>query len=259
LHLEKELNFKKLKDMNLKQNSTLLVIILTLASCSTFKPAARTNQLTSNYTTENGNTKSSIKFLNVKAVEDNKTTTKQASTSSNNNFDVTKINTTPTTTNQNYSTIQLKYATKLNVDASAISNVLLYQNIESWYGTRYVFGGTTHRGVDCSSLMQHLYKSTYKLEIPRTAVTQYRATQRITQDELKEGDLIFFHTTRSGISHVGFYLGNRYFVHASSSRGVVISNLDESYYAKAYRGAGRFTNSYKATQEELEAKEEETK
>jgi murein DD-endopeptidase / murein LD-carboxypeptidase len=245
--------------MNLKQNCTLLGIIISLASCSTFKPAARTTQAPSNFTTETATTKSGIKFLNVKAVEHNKTTVKQASSSTTNNFAVTKGSTNVNNTNQNYSALQLKYATKLNVDAGAITNTLLYQNIESWYGTRYVFGGTTHRGVDCSSLMQHLYKGTYKLEIPRTAITQYRATQRITQDELKEGDLIFFHTTRSGISHVGFYLGNRYFVHASSSRGVVISNLDESYYTKAYRGAGRFSNTYKATQEELEAKEEETK
>ncbi len=136
--------------------------------------------------------------------------------------------------------LQIKYSIALDVPAESITNLSLYQAIEEWYGTRYRFGGTSKKGIDCSSLMQKLYTAAYNVEIPRTAVTQYHATKRLTQDDLQEGDLIFFHTTRSGISHVGFYLGNRRFIHASSSRGVVISNLDESYYVKAYRGAGRF-------------------
>ncbi len=233
-------------------------LIIFTASCGTFKPAARTNQAPNNYTTELSNNKKSPNFLNVKAVEHNKTVTKQASTSSSNTVDVAAKTDNKSTTNnyQNYSPLQLKYAAKLEVEASLIKNTLLYQNIENWYGTRYVFGGTSKRGVDCSSLMQHLYKSTYGFEIPRTAVTQYRATIRLTKEELQEGDLVFFHTTRSGISHVGFYLGNSKFVHASSSRGVVISSLNENYYVNAYRGGGRFNKNYKASQEELEAIEE---
>jgi cell wall-associated NlpC family hydrolase len=158
---------------------------------------------------------------------------------------------------ENSTMLQFKYAIALDVPVEQISNIALYESIDEWYGTRYRFGGTTHRGIDCSSLMQKLYFAAYGKEIPRTAVTQYAATTRLTRDELQEGDLLFFHTTRRGISHVGLYLGNDRFVHASSSRGVVISNLNEDYYVRAYRGAGRFVDAGMAKTKEEKTQETE--
>jgi cell wall-associated NlpC family hydrolase len=251
--------------MNLTRITILLIGVVMLASCGTFKPASKNNQLLYTQAADAGTTKKGPRFLNVKSVEHGKTVTTQTSFNNDNAIIAaaanttsakTKENTSPNSNNVNYTALQTKYAEKLSVEPSEIKNTALYQSIESWYGTRYVFGGTSHRGVDCSSLMQHLYKSTYSFEIPRTAVTQYRATTRISQDELKEGDLVFFHTTRAGISHVGFYLGNRRFIHASSSRGVTISSLDESYYVKCYRGGGRFPNNYKPNAADLEETEE---
>jgi cell wall-associated NlpC family hydrolase len=139
------------------------------------------------------------------------------------------------------STVQLKekFAFYLKTETSEIINIALYKAIDSWLGTRYHYGGTSHRGVDCSSLMQHLYnESGGEAALPRTARLQHGFTKRVSRADLQEGDLIFFNTT-GGISHVGMYLKNDKFVHASSSRGVTISDLNENYYAKRYLGAGR--------------------
>ena len=74
--------------------------------------------------------------------------------------------------------------------------------------------------------------------MPRTAIEQYKATTHIGKDELKEGDLVFFNT-RGGVSHVGVYLCNNYFVQSSSSNGVTVSSLDDSYYSKRFISGGR--------------------
>lgn len=240
--------------MNAIKSKILPIILATsLASCGAFKPSAK---LASANADTNNQSTTGTRFLNVKAVEHGKMSTRQASNTTENAVastqkQIIKPKGSNTVDNSNYSAIQIKYAEKLGVSPEEIKNTKLYQAIEDWYGTRYRFGGTTKRGVDCSSLMQHLYKATYGLSIPRTAVTQYGATQRVLQDDLQEGDLVFFHTTRAGISHVGFYLGNRKFIHASSSRGVVISSLDESYYVPRYRGGGRFKKGYSHDGEEI--------
>ncbi len=234
----------------------LIVAVASLTSCSSLKPSAKYMAGSEN---ENTTSSKGVRFLNVKSIEHSKTTTTQSSkitetaiaggkkvtVKPKGSSENTSINT------GNYSAIQIKYAEKLGVAPNELKNLKLYEAIEEWYGTRYRFGGTTHRGVDCSSLMQHLYKSAYNLNIPRTAVTQHGASSRINTDDLQEGDLVFFHTTRAGISHVGLYLGNRKFVHASSSRGVVISSLDETYYVPRYRGGGRFNKTYQHNGEEL--------
>jgi cell wall-associated NlpC family hydrolase len=235
--------------MNILRTTLPLLIVVLLASCSAFKPTAK-SQIQNIQASDKSISQNQPQFLEVKSILPQRITAHHTSSGGVQSFTETKVSAKPkvvrTATNdatvnaEVLSMLQIKYSIALDVAAESITNLSLYQAIEEWYGTRYRFGGTTKKGIDCSSLMQKLYTASYNLEIPRTAITQYRATTRLTQDDLKEGDLIFFHTTRSGISHVGLYLGNRRFIHASSSRGVVISNLDESYYVKAYRGAGRF-------------------
>lgn len=134
--------------------------------------------------------------------------------------------------------LQIKYAMMLNVDVESLKNLSLLGFIEDWFGTRYKYGGTSKKGIDCSALTGGLLMAVYGFALPRTAKQQYQFTERIKKEELKEGDLVFFNTT-GGISHVGFYLENGYFVHASSSQGVTISSLEEPYFSKRYLGAGR--------------------
>lgn len=137
------------------------------------------------------------------------------------------------------SPMQFKYALLMNTEVENLSNTALYGFIDEWWGTHYRYGGTNKKGVDCSAYSGYLLQSVYGIKLPRTAREQFAVTQRISREELVEGDLVFFNT-RGGVSHVGVYLGNGYFTHSSSHGGVTINSLDEEYYNKKYIGAGRF-------------------
>lgn len=104
-------------------------------------------------------------------------------------------------------------------------------------GTPYVFGGTSTGGFDCSGYVQHVF-AMLGFALPRTADAQYAAGHRIAGG-MRTGDLVFFQTYEIGPSHVGIYLGNDHFVHASSSHGVTVSSLHDSYWAARYLGAKR--------------------
>jgi murein DD-endopeptidase / murein LD-carboxypeptidase len=134
--------------------------------------------------------------------------------------------------------VQFKFAQLMDMEVEAISHAELFNFIEDWWAVRYRYGGTTKKGVDCSSYTGKLLAEVYGFTVPRTAREQYRVTQRIGRDDLAEGDLVFFNT-RGGVSHVGVYLGNGHFTHSSSHSGVTISSLDEAYYSKRYIGGGR--------------------
>jgi len=111
--------------------------------------------------------------------------------------------------------------------------------IDSWMGTPYVYGGTTKYGVDCSAFTQAVYRS-IDIDIPRRASRQAVAAETVSRGNLRYGDIVFFNTSGSGISHCGIYLGNGEFVHASSSRGVVRDLLNHPYYATRFVQGGRF-------------------
>jgi hypothetical protein len=136
------------------------------------------------------------------------------------------------------SAIQFKFAMMLGVEVESLKNLSLFGFIENWFGTRYRMGGTTKRGIDCSALTSSLLMAVYGFVVPRTARQQYQFARHIKKNDLKEGDLVFFNT-RGGVSHVGLYLENDYFVHASSSEGVTISSLDDDYYARRFICGGR--------------------
>jgi hypothetical protein len=134
--------------------------------------------------------------------------------------------------------VQFKYAILLNESVEKLSNLVLYKNIDDWYGTRYRYGGTTTKGIDCSAFMQVISAYTYGWNLPRTARAQYLAMQGIKKEELQEGDYVFFNTA-GGISHVGMYLTNNKFIHSSSSQGVSIGDLNSTYWSKRFIGARR--------------------
>lgn len=136
--------------------------------------------------------------------------------------------------------VQFKYAMLVDVPVETLTQSTIYSYIDEWMGTRYRMGGTTRKGIDCSALSGHILQSCFSLSVPRTAREQFKASIPVEREDLTEGDLVFFNTT-GGVSHVGVYLANDYFVHASSSQGVTISNLNESYFEKRFIRGGRIT------------------
>lgn len=132
-----------------------------------------------------------------------------------------------------------KYADMMKVPVDQISNTNLYAFIDDWYGTPYHYSGTTKKGIDCSSFTAKLQDEIFGKSISGSAASLYNLCKPIKKDDLQEGDLVFFKIGKSYVSHVGVYLMNHYFVHASTQAGVIISNLDEAYYTKYFYGGGR--------------------
>ena len=134
--------------------------------------------------------------------------------------------------------IQLKYSILLNTEVESVQSIQLFQLIDEWYGTRYLYGGSTKKGIDCSAFTQVIYNNIFGISLPRTAREQYEICKPISRTQLQQGDLVFFNT-RGGVSHVGMYLQNNKFVHASSSGGVMISDLFEEYWMRKFIGVRR--------------------
>lgn len=110
---------------------------------------------------------------------------------------------------------------------------------KKYIGVPYLWAGSTPSGFDCSGFVQYVFKA-HGISLNRTCQTQYQHGTYVSKANLKPGDLVFFQNTyKAGISHVGIYIGNGQFIHASSSKGVVISNLSSSYYVSHYYGARR--------------------
>jgi len=125
---------------------------------------------------------------------------------------------------------------------SASQKELMLMEIIKYMNTPYKFGGNSLNGIDCSAFTQNVYRDSWSIEINRSARQQYLQGIPIEdRSELKFGDLVFFNTRRRvKPGHVGIYIGDNLFAHASSSSGVKISSLDHVYYNNRYMGARRF-------------------
>ena len=148
----------------------------------------------------------------------------------------------------NIASLQSKYAKILGVSPNEITNIPLYEFIDSWIGTPYLLGGATKDGIDCSSFTQRLFTHVYGMYIERTAEKQKKSKNNdmfTDQSFLREGDLLFFgELDRRVITHVGVYLGNNKFVNATSRRtngisGVKIDDLSDGFWQSIYCCAGR--------------------
>ena len=136
----------------------------------------------------------------------------------------------------------------MGVALSATSNMKLFHFVYDWIGTPYRFGGSSKNGIDCSAFTKELYSQVFNMDIERSSRDIFSMVSPVRRDDLKEGDLVFFKIHSRRISHVGIYLGNNRFAHASS-KGVAISSLDDAYYSRYFYRGGRMLESFK---EELE-------
>ena len=157
-----------------------------------------------------------------------------------------KTNTTTThpkedkkTTTTKSTSLKKKYAGVLGVSESEIKNTNLYQFINEWYGVPYKYAGKDKKGIDCSGLTSTLYAKVYDKKISSSTKALIDEVKKIKSSDLKEGDLVFFNIGASHPTHVGVYLQNHKFVHASTKKGVIISDLNEPYYKKYFSSAGR--------------------
>ncbi|MFM2361726.1 MAG: hypothetical protein RLZZ316_628 [Bacteroidota bacterium] len=208
----------------------LIVTVICFSSCKVFKPVVDKNQAATQRRT------AAPVFI--------ESISSQSSVSNNTVFVSTPVTGSVTNSN-NYNVIEqlevlpFKYSILLDVAVEELSNPGLLRFMNEWYGTRYKFGGTTKNGIDCSAFSGALLLNVFGIGLPRIAKDQYKVCERVKKDALQEGDLVFFHTTRKGISHVGVYLRNNKFIHASLNYGVVISDLNDPYYSRTFVGAGR--------------------
>jgi lipoprotein Spr len=134
--------------------------------------------------------------------------------------------------------VVFRYAVLLNIEVEKLTNKKLIEYVHQWWAVPYRIGGNSKEGIDCSAFVQGLTNEAFGISLPRTSREQADFCKEISKQDLKEGDLVFFASGRS-ISHVGMYISNNKFVHASTSMGVVISDLDEAYWSRRFIKAGR--------------------
>jgi hypothetical protein len=133
---------------------------------------------------------------------------------------------------------QFRYAILMDVEVESLKNRRLYDYIGEWWGTPYRLGGDGRSGIDCSAFVKGLQSEVYGFSVPRVTSDQQKACRPVAESDRREGDILFFRTG-DGVMHVGVYLQNHRFVHASTSRGVVIDDMRSDYWRKAYLGTGR--------------------
>ena len=130
---------------------------------------------------------------------------------------------------------------RLGMDIELTDNHKLYVNAAEWIGTPYRAGGDSRHGTDCSGLVSQLYKKTSRMRLSRSTDGQLKESNKIARRNLREGDLVFFtsRSSRKKVAHVGIYLKDGKFIHASTSQGVIVSSLKEKYYTQHWLCGGR--------------------
>jgi cell wall-associated NlpC family hydrolase len=225
----------------MKNRFILLVLLINLAGCDVFRPASRS---TDNLAVTSGNQSAGVKSKPVFIQNISTETTGQPVRTTESNTYNAPVSSKPMphpVGTDDYNQLKFKYSILTDMPVEDLSNIRLLIFMDQWYGVPYHYGGTSRDGIDCSAFSSLLLSSVYnENQLPRMSADQYKATRRVAKKDLQEGDLVFFHTLGKGhrVTHVGVYLYNNRFVHASVA-GVQISNLGEGYYMSHYIGAGR--------------------
>lgn len=135
----------------------------------------------------------------------------------------------------------VKTANRLGIDIDRTDDHALLKECAAWLGTPYAYGGNTKQGVDCSGFTRAIYNNVYGVQLHRRSRDQYeKDVRRKKKGALQMGDLVFFSTSGSGnvCGHVGIFLKDGKFVHASSSRGVVVDRLESNYFVRHWLSGG---------------------
>jgi len=133
-------------------------------------------------------------------------------------------------------------ATKSDVVASIID----------WLGTPYVFGGSSHKGIDCSAFTRGIFRQSFGVDLPRTAAMQSVLGSPVAKNLMQFGDMVFFKTARyAAVTHVGIYVGEGLFANAQGSRGVTLASLEDPYWSRKFLFAKRLYSSTQTAQTEV--------
>ena len=127
----------------------------------------------------------------------------------------------------------------LGLKCKAGDNQALYEAINSWLGVPYKYGGTDRRGIDCSAFVGTIYKEVYGRTLSRTSNDMLHDVSQVPKAQLAEGDILFFTNSKGKVSHVGIYLKDGLFAHASTSAGVCVSSVNDGYWSKHFYRGGR--------------------
>jgi probable lipoprotein NlpC len=131
------------------------------------------------------------------------------------------------------------YSQKLGVKLNGNEDLNLLESMISWKGTPYRYGGSSKKGTDCSGFVTSVYNEVYGKQLQRSSKDMVKDVKYVSKKEMKAGDILFFKINGKSISHVGIYIANNKFIHASTKSGVVVNDLDQEYYVKTFYKAGR--------------------
>lgn len=225
----------------MRLNSYILSItcLLAFASCKSVRKVTSTDKSGSATTTKKYG-KEKREFINGIEVTLGTTTTTKHKTTSTTSGSNKKSNNLNRAEAERASYLQIKYAPIIEVPTKRLDNIQLLELMDKWWGTKYCIGGNSERCIDCSGFAILVMSSIYNVKLPRTAQDQYNFGKRIELEDLQEGDLVFFGSGKNSISHVGIYLQNNKFFHASTSVGVTVTSMNDKYWKPKFRGGGRY-------------------
>ena len=133
----------------------------------------------------------------------------------------------------------VQYYSSYSLMPDSAASPYLYYQVFDWIGTRYKYAGSSKKGIDCSGFVSEMYRNVYCINLSGGSTDIWTKVNPVEKADLKEGDILFFKIRKGQISHVGIFLGNNKFAHASVKTGVMINDLDEDYYKKCFFKGGR--------------------
>jgi cell wall-associated NlpC family hydrolase len=223
----------------------LAVLVINFYGCSSSKSSSRYNSKSE----KKSDTEKTVRFTS-----DDSNITQKNSISSSDSLDDFSEDDDPDDMPENEEGLDISEVVKTfrardnsnsSADMSGPKEQVLMEIIK-YLNTPYKFGGNSKKGIDCSAFTQTIYSNTLALALLRSAREQYTQGKVIeNRDDLQFGDLIFFNTRRKvRPGHVGIYIGDNLFAHASSKHGVIVSSLDHAYYSKRYMGGRRLEEKF---------------